>query len=789
MEFIEGDTLGERIKAGPLKLVEAVRLASEIADGLKAAHSKEIVHRDIKAANIMLDADGRAKILDFGLAQTAQSTKLTRMGSTLGTVAYMSPEQARGEEVDNRTDLWALGVVLYEMVTGKNPFGGDYEQAVVYSILNETPEPLTAVRTGVPMGLEWIVTKTMAKNAADRYQTATDLMVDLKNVDTSSLAMSRSMASVSGMPSAAQVPESTSTKTTSQKSRILVVLAGLLAMAIAWYGRTLSSSSEEKPFRIIPIHIEGISRIADLEMSPDGNLIAFTGVDTSGRAGIYLHDRSTGKTRFLEGSSNQEYPHFSPDGSRLVSSSIGFNGVWVTAMPSGLPFEWAPAGGASGWEDDATIIVEFAGDIYRLHGPEAPLELAVRTDSLPGTEQFIFTGDVLLEERSLLASFQYSSNENARLITVDLEAGTYEILEEAAINAWYVKDGFVVYQVGTDIGPMVVRPFDKKNLAWTGPAVPLLPETNWYHLRPTPDGDLLYVPPTTTAITKSLEWLEYDGSRSIVKVLGDTFWFDPSISPDGQTVLLSMSEVEALWDVPLIAINLADKTESVISEMNGRSSGTWMPDGIDILRTATPTRGTAIVKQRFGSLNITEIVEENATDPNISRSGKWLVFTRNSNVVEFSIEARNVETGDTHVVASFEELESDPSISPNDLWVAYSVRTAETIELRVAPLDGSDSFTIERNVELGSAWSSDGQYLYFIRAGNLFRLRVDSGSAFSKIGAAEALTTDGLVRGFSLDPTSDGILLLTDDRPPPDYVVIEWWQNWAAELKRTIPSN
>lgn len=136
MEFIEGETLEARIKKGPLKLAEAVELAKQIADGLKAAHAKDIVHRDIKAANVMLDGDGRAKILDFGLALTSQSTKLTRMGSTLGTVAYMSPEQARGEEVDARTDLWALGVVLYEMIAGVNPFGGDYEQAVVYNILN-----------------------------------------------------------------------------------------------------------------------------------------------------------------------------------------------------------------------------------------------------------------------------------------------------------------------------------------------------------------------------------------------------------------------------------------------------------------------------------------------------------------------------------------------------------------------------------------------------------------------------------------------------------------------------
>ena len=198
MEFIEGKTLDAKIKEGPLKLENAVRIASEIASALEAAHKKDIVHRDIKSQNVMLTEEGSAKVLDFGLAQTAASTKLTRMGSTLGTVAYMSPEQTRGEDVDLRSDLWSLGVVLYEMITGKHPFAGDYEQAVTYSILNEMPEPPTAIRTGVPMQLEWIVNKLLSKEPDYRYQTAADLLADLRAVDLSGSGTSRrSMSAVS----------------------------------------------------------------------------------------------------------------------------------------------------------------------------------------------------------------------------------------------------------------------------------------------------------------------------------------------------------------------------------------------------------------------------------------------------------------------------------------------------------------------------------------------------------------------------------------------------------------
>ncbi len=182
MAFLEGRPLSERIAAGPLKLPEALSTAIQIAEGLEAAHEKGIVHRDIKPDNVMLMAGSRGllKIMDFGLAQLAGSSKLTRGGSTLGTMSYMSPEQAEGADTDRRTDIWALGVVLYEMAAGQLPFRGDFDQAVVFSIMNEPPEPLTAVRTGVPKELERIVHKCLAKKVDERYQHADELLVDLQ---------------------------------------------------------------------------------------------------------------------------------------------------------------------------------------------------------------------------------------------------------------------------------------------------------------------------------------------------------------------------------------------------------------------------------------------------------------------------------------------------------------------------------------------------------------------------------------------------------------------------------
>ena len=167
-------------KGSPLRINTAIDLAMQMAEGLALAHEKGIVHRDVKSANIMITDKGQVKIMDFGLAKLKGQTKLTREGSTMGTVAYMSPEQAQGKEVDPRSDIWSLGVVLYEMLTGKLPFPGEYDQAVIYAILNEAPEPVTALRSGIPLELERIIEKALAKDPAERYQGCQDLLADLR---------------------------------------------------------------------------------------------------------------------------------------------------------------------------------------------------------------------------------------------------------------------------------------------------------------------------------------------------------------------------------------------------------------------------------------------------------------------------------------------------------------------------------------------------------------------------------------------------------------------------------
>lgn len=182
MAFVEGEDLRKHIGRGPIPVEETLRLGLQAAEGLREAHARGIVHRDIKSANIMVTGKGQAKIMDFGLARIRGSALLTREGATIGTVAYMSPEQARGAEVDERTDIWSFGVVLYEMLSGRLPFKGENDQAVIHSILKEPPQPLTDVRPAVPEPLQQVVGRALEKEPARRYRSMDELVDDLRSL-------------------------------------------------------------------------------------------------------------------------------------------------------------------------------------------------------------------------------------------------------------------------------------------------------------------------------------------------------------------------------------------------------------------------------------------------------------------------------------------------------------------------------------------------------------------------------------------------------------------------------
>jgi serine/threonine protein kinase/tetratricopeptide (TPR) repeat protein len=257
MACYEGETLKERIARGPLPLDEAVDITRQVAEGLAKAHERDIVHRDVKPANIFVTADGLVKILDFGLAKLSGQTQLTREGTTVGTAHYMSPEQSVGRDADRRSDLWSLGAVLYEMITGRVPFPGEHAQAVTYAVLNTEPEPATGLRTGVPLELERIAGKCLQKDPSERYQTAADLLADILHLQRTTVDVRRGRR--------VSEPSLAAKRAVRRWMRVAMVAAVVAAALLLYYRRPASPGRRSEPgtVKLVVLPFENLGSAED----------------------------------------------------------------------------------------------------------------------------------------------------------------------------------------------------------------------------------------------------------------------------------------------------------------------------------------------------------------------------------------------------------------------------------------------------------------------------------------------------------------------------------------------
>ncbi len=356
MAFLKGETLEERIAQGPLSLKDALDIARQVADGLEAAHEAAIVHRDIKPANIMVDPKGRATIMDFGLARLTEASRLTKLDTAMGTVAYMSPEQAQGMTVDSRSDLWSLGCVLYEMVSGQRPFQGVYDQALLYEIVHEEPAALTGLRTGVPVELELLGSKCLAKDREDRFQSAREIMVDLRTLSEKlKSGHSTVLRTTNAEPTPPSTPEA-DRPIKPARAWLWPAVAGTLAIiAVVLAFFVLRPEPVTTPVRFTISLPQGQELTSRPAISRDGQIIAFT-AELGSEAQLYLRHLDSFEARTLAGSSGAEQPFFSPDGRWVGFFAQGrLKKVEVTG---GSPIDLAeashPLGGT--WTEDDTII-------------------------------------------------------------------------------------------------------------------------------------------------------------------------------------------------------------------------------------------------------------------------------------------------------------------------------------------------------------------------------------------------------------------------------------------------
>ena len=349
MAFIEGEPLDKKIEAGPLKLEQALDIAIQTAKGLQAAHGKQVVHRDIKPENLMVGSDGLVTIMDFGLVLLTDRSKLTRLDETMGTVTHMSPEQTYGMELDHRTDIWALGVVIYEMVTGQQPFKGHYDKAVMYSITNEPPEPITGLRTGVPMELELLVDKCLAKDRDQRYQHTDELIVDLQSLSEKLKSggskildpqTQRRETEPTTPPTAAGAVSKTRRGPGRKLRESWPVAAGLVLLAAAvvfWATQRGERRDAQKNWRV--------SRVTstpemewDYSATPTSSLIAYSS-PAAGNMDIYVMPVAGGTPlQLTDDPGDETQPSLSPDGNLIAfHSNRGGGTLYTVPVTGGTP--------------------------------------------------------------------------------------------------------------------------------------------------------------------------------------------------------------------------------------------------------------------------------------------------------------------------------------------------------------------------------------------------------------------------------------------------------------------
>ena len=331
LPFLDGECLDKRIGRGPLPIPDLLNIALQVAEALEEAHSKGIVHRDIKPANVMVQHKGgrtHCVLMDFGLARLAQGTKLTRAGSQLGTAAYMSPEQVEGSAVDKRSDVWSLGVVMYEMTAGLLPFPSDYEQAQFYAILNESPVPLSSVRTGVPIELERVVEKCMAKEVDERYQSCTDLIVDLRTlqrIHSSGIPGRPDSDAPPTRPTTLRAAEPTKSGLTKAHVAAALCIGAVLAGTVAWLAKPSTPVGDWVPQYTISRFTWDSGLSMHPKISRDGRLVAYSSDrDGGGHLDIWVEQTAGGgRVQVTDSYSEETDPEFSPDGSTIAFTREG----------------------------------------------------------------------------------------------------------------------------------------------------------------------------------------------------------------------------------------------------------------------------------------------------------------------------------------------------------------------------------------------------------------------------------------------------------------------------------
>ncbi len=796
MEHIDGETLQARLEQGPLPVPRALEYAIQMCDAIDKAHRRGVIHRDLKPANVMLAKPG-VKLLDFGLAkierarapasEATHTRTLTTDGTILGTIQYMAPEQVEGKEADARTDIFALGVLVYEMITAKKLFDGPTQANVIGAILKDETPPLIGIVPDVPVSLDRALARCLAKEPDDRWQTANDLLFEL-----------RSIAS----PAAAGVRGSRALTRRTERALWVALVVAAIAGAGFW-ARSRDVGPDAPPadapaigYPLFPADDIALSSVygSPLALSPDGRYIVYAGAKADGPIQLWLRSLYSQREQALPGTDGASTPFWSSD-----SQWIGFfaaNSLKKVRISSGLTQVIATnvrnKGGAAWNADDVIVFQAWPGSLSRVfaHGGQVtPVTTGEGTHFWP---QFVGDGRHFIYAASVSRSINIASLDNDRARTLMTFPVRISSLAYVPGYVFFVQDA-----------SLFAQPFDEQRLEFAGDAIRLLdgipvsgPGRASFSV--SASGVLAYWP-YPAGVPATLHWFGRDGRKSAPAVNSPAQYAGFALSPDGQRLVFSRAAKDGSADLWLR--DVADGTEQQLTFDGAAFTPQWSPDGARIVFTGPGERPPPKLFIR----NVTDTSPASrfaiASTPNFASSwsadGSSIVSVRIDPASRNDLWVQRVQDGAADPLSfntPFNEF--DGKVSPDNRWIAYVTDESGVEEVWVTRFPSGED---RRQVSVGGGrspqWGDGSTEILYVSDGNqLMATPFTDGPTDVTVGSPRVLFPIPNVAeiDWSLYPTANTFVAASNGQrflvavrePDPNAPPINIVVNWRALLNR-----
>ena len=794
MELLEGESLASRLVKGPLPIEHVLRYGIEIAEALAKAHKAGVVHRDLKPGNIMITKSG-AKLLDFGLAKpnesgvlstltsvrTEHKQALTEEGAIIGTFQYMAPEQVEGGEIDARTDIFALGTVLYEMATGRKAFAGKSKASLIASILTAEPQPISTIQPMAPATFDRVVRKCLQKDPDDRWHSAHDVAQQLRWI--------------------AEAPSADETRPRARRALLpWLVAASLAAVTIllaALVARDRAAHRAEPVVRTAIVPPEDVTfdlrdAAAPPAVSADGRKIVYGAIVKGQGRHLFLRSLDSIDAQLLPGTQGATFPFWSPDG-----RSVGFftqDALKRIDITGGAPVVIATVGDGRGgsWSPDGQTII-FAGrytPIYRIAASGGTPTEVTRLENvtthrwptfLPDGKHFLF-----------LSSANGNEDPSNQITLGSLDGSMQRALVGGADEPHYV-DGAIVF-VRDHV--LTALPFDARKLAVTGEPVPLKESrvdvsTLLSHsvASVSASGTLVYQAERPVRLTQ-LVW--HDRAGRSTGIVGDPRPYNlVAIAPDAKSVVAAFSPAVK---VNLWRFDLGRGTSSRLTFGTGYDLGpVWSADGQKLLYTSLGSGNRQLIirdmstgaEESFYARTVVGTVGTAITQA-WSSDGRFIVFTEAGLRSRTDIFWMSLDDKKPHPYLTTSFIETNPRLSPDGKWLAYQSNESGTNEIYLAPFPPTGGkWQVSTKGGVSPRWRGDGGELFYVNDANIVSVPVTL-SATPQIGAVTPLFE--LPRGSvpSFDVTRDGQRFLCIERvgeepPPAPLIVVQNFKNAVRE--------